>query len=79
MIMRKTLLVGLVLLVSGKAALGQHLGEFTANYSYMHYVPVDNLPAANLRSFILLAFSGSRGKWQDMPVKTSTLTFHPAA
>jgi len=48
MIMRKTLLVGLVLLVSGKAALGQHLGELTANYSYMHYVPVDNLPTANL-------------------------------
>jgi len=48
MIMRKTLLVGLVLLVSGKAALGQHLGELTVNYSYMHYVPVDNLPTANL-------------------------------
>ena len=47
--MRKTLLVGLLLLiVSGKAALGQHLGELTANYSYMHYVPVDNLPTANL-------------------------------
>ena len=48
MIMRKTLLVGLVLLVSGKTTLGQHLGELTANYSYMHYVPVDNLPTANL-------------------------------
>jgi hypothetical protein len=41
MIMGKALLVGLVLLVSGMAALGQHLGELTANYSYMHYVPVD--------------------------------------
>jgi opacity protein-like surface antigen len=48
MIMRKTLLVGLVLLVSGKAAWGQHLGELTVNYSYMHYVPVDGLPTANL-------------------------------
>ena len=46
--MRKTLLVGFVLLVSGKAALGQHLGELTANYSYMHYVPVDKLPTVNL-------------------------------
>ena len=46
--MRKALLVGLVLLVSGKAALGQHLGELTGNYSYMHYVPVGNLPTANL-------------------------------
>jgi hypothetical protein len=46
--MRKTLLVGLFLLISGKAAMGQHLGELTANYSYMRYVPVDNLPTANL-------------------------------
>jgi hypothetical protein len=48
MIMGKALLVGLVLLVSGKATLGQHLGELTGNYSYMHYVPVNNLPTANL-------------------------------
>jgi hypothetical protein len=46
--MRKMLLVGLVLLVSGKATLGQHFGELTSNYSYMHYVPVDNFPTANL-------------------------------
>ncbi len=46
--MRKMLLVGLVLLVSGKTALGQHLGELTGNYSYMHYAPVDNLPTTNL-------------------------------
>ena len=44
MIMKKTLLVGLVLLVSGKAALGQHLGELTGNYSYMHYAPVRQPP-----------------------------------
>jgi hypothetical protein len=28
--------------------MGQHLGELTVNYSYMHYVPVDGLPTANL-------------------------------
>jgi opacity protein-like surface antigen len=64
MIMRKTLLVGLVLLVSGKAALGQHLGELTANYSYMHYVPVDNLPTANLNGgggSAVLYFAGFLG------------------
>ena len=78
--MRKTLLVGLVLLVSAKAALGQHLGELTANYSYMHYVPVDNLPTANLNggggSVVL---SGSRRKCKDTPAKTSTLVFLRAA
>src|SRR5215469_16171758 len=83
--MRKTLLVGLVLLVSAKAALGQHLGELTANYSYMHYAPVDNLPTANLNgeadpwSYILRAFSGSRRKCKDTPAKTSTLVFLRAA
>lgn len=46
--MKRAILVGFVLLVFGKAAFGQHLGELTANYSYMRYVPVDNLPTVNL-------------------------------
>lgn len=46
--MRRAILVGFVLLLFGKAAFGQHLGELSANYSYMHYVPVDNLPTTNL-------------------------------
>ena len=46
--MKKAILVGFVLLVFGKVASGQHLGELSGNYSYMHYVPVDNLPSINL-------------------------------
>src|SRR5437016_14389953 len=46
--MKKMILIGFVLLAFGKTAFGQHLGEFSANYSYMHYVPVDNLPTLNL-------------------------------
>ena len=46
--MKKAILVGFVLLVAGKAAFGQHLGELSADYSYLHYVPVDNLPTTNL-------------------------------
>ena len=46
--MRRAILVGFVLLLVGKAALGQRLGELSANYSYMHYVPVDSLPTLNL-------------------------------
>src|SRR5207245_6571577 len=45
---KKMILIGFVLLAFGKTAFGQHLGEFSANYSYMHYVPVDNLPTINL-------------------------------
>ena len=46
--MKRAILVGFVLLLVVKAAVGQHLGELTATYSYMHYVPVDNLPTVNL-------------------------------
>jgi hypothetical protein len=46
--MKRVILVGFVLLLVGEAASGQHLGELSANYSYMHYVPVDNLPTTNL-------------------------------
>jgi hypothetical protein len=48
--MKKAILVGFILLLSGKSAFGQDLGELAANYSYMHYVPVDNLPTANLNA-----------------------------
>jgi hypothetical protein len=46
--MKKAILLGFALLVVGKAAFGQHLGELSANYSYLHYVPVDNLPTPDL-------------------------------
>jgi hypothetical protein len=62
--MRRAILVGFVLLLFGKAAFGQHLGELSANYSYMHYVPVDNLPTINLNGgggVAVLYFAGFFG------------------
>ena len=47
-----------------KAAFSQHLGGLTANYSYMHYVPVDNLLPANLDGgggSVVLYFAGFFG------------------
>jgi hypothetical protein len=84
MIMRKALLVGLVLLVSGMAALGQHLGELTANYSYTHYVPVDNLPTANLngggsQSFILRAFFGLKAEVEGYASQNINFNFPPGS
>jgi opacity protein-like surface antigen len=85
MIMRKTLLVGLVLLVSGKAALGQHLGELTGNYSYMHYVPVDNLPTANLNGgggsavLYFAGFFGLKGEVAGYASQNINFNFPPGS
>ncbi|HTZ47997.1 MAG TPA: hypothetical protein VMH20_10415 [Verrucomicrobiae bacterium] len=83
--MRKTLLVGLVLLVSGKAAWGQHLGELTANYSYMHYVPVDNLPTANLNGgggsavFYFAGFFGLKAEVEGYASQNINFNFPPGS
>jgi hypothetical protein len=84
-IRRKALLVGLVLLVSGNAALGQHLGELTANYSYMHYVPVDNLPTANLNGgggsavLYFAGFFGLKVEVEGYPSQSINFNFPPGS
>ena len=47
-IMKKAFLIGLVLVMFGRSAFAQHLGELSLDYSYMHYVPVNNLSAINM-------------------------------
>jgi hypothetical protein len=85
MTMKKTLLVGLVLLVFGKSALGQHLGELTANYSYMHYVPVDNLPTANLNGgggsavLYFAGFFGLKAEVQGYASQNINFSFPPGS
>jgi hypothetical protein len=85
MIKRKTLLVGLVLLVSGKAALGQHLGELTGNYSYMHYTPVDNLPTTNLNGgggsavLYLAGFFGLKAEVEGYASQNINFNFPPGS
>jgi opacity protein-like surface antigen len=62
--MKSAILVGFVLLVCGRSAVGQHLGELSANYSYLRYVPVDNLPTVNLNGgggSVVLYFAGFFG------------------
>jgi hypothetical protein len=82
--MKKAILIGLVLLVFGKAASGQHLGELSANYSYMHYVPVDNLPSINLNGgggaavLYFASFFGIKAEFQGY-ARTSALPFLRAA
>jgi len=74
--MRKTLLVGLVLLVSAKAALGQHLGELTANYSYMHYVPVDRGGSVVL---YFAGFFGLKAEVQGYASQNINFSFPPGS
>jgi opacity protein-like surface antigen len=62
--MKKMILIGFIMLLFGKASFAQHLGELTANYSYMHYVPVANLPTTNLNGgggSVVLYFAGFFG------------------
>lgn len=62
--MKRAILVGVVLLLFGKVSIAQHLGELTGNYSYLRYVPVDNLPTANLNGgggSVVLYFAGFFG------------------
>ena len=85
MIIRKTVLVGLILLVSAKATLGQHLGELAGNYSYMHYEPVDNLPTANMNGgggsavFYFAGFFGLKAEAEGYASQSINFNFPPGS
>jgi hypothetical protein len=46
--MTKAIVLGFALLLCGRSAFSQHLGELSADYSYLHYVPANNFSAVNL-------------------------------
>ena len=83
--MKKAILVGFVLLVFGRAASGQHLGELSANYSYMHYVPVDNLPSINLNGgggaavLYFAGFFGIKAEFEGYASQNVNFTFPPGS
>jgi len=83
--MKKAILIGLVLLVFGRAASGQHLGELSANYSYMHYVPVDSLPSINLNGgggaavLYFAGFFGIKAEFQGYASQNVSFTFPPGS
>jgi opacity protein-like surface antigen len=83
--MKKVLLIEFFLLVLGGAAYAQHLGELSANYSYMHYVPVDNLPATNLNGgggagvLYFAGFLGIKAEFQGYASQNVTFTFPPGS
>ena len=83
--MKKAILIGLVLLVFGRAASGQHLGELSANYSYMHYVPVDSLPSINLNGgggagvLYFAGFLGIKAEFQGYASQNVNFAFPPGS
>ena len=83
--MKKAILIGLVLLVFGRAASGQHLGELSVNYSYMHYVPVDNLPSINLNGgggagvLYFAGFLGIKAEFQGYASQNVNFAFPPGS
>jgi len=85
MSMKKAILVGFVLLVLGKPAFAQHLGELSANYSYMHYVPVDSLPSINLNggggaaALYFAGVFGIKAEFQGYASTNVNFTFPPGS
>jgi len=83
--MKKMILIGFVLLAFGKTAFGQHLGEFSANYSYMHYVPVDNLPTINLNGgggaavLYFVGFFGIKAEFEGYASENVNFSFPPGS
>lgn len=83
--MKKTILVGFVLLAFGKIAAGQHLGELSANYSYLRYTPVDGLPTLNLNGgggsavLYLAGFFGLKAEVQGYASQNVNFTFAPGS
>src|SRR2546429_6009432 len=83
--MKKMILIGFVLLAFGKTAFGQHLGEFSANYSYMHYVPVDNLPTINLNGgggaavLYFAGFFGIKAEFEGYASENVNFSFPPGS
>jgi len=82
---KKVILAGFVLLIVGKAAFGQHLGELSGNYSYMHYVPVDNLPSVNLNGgggaavLYFAGFFGIKAEFEGYASQNVNFTFPPGS
>jgi hypothetical protein len=83
--MRKSFLIGLVLLALGSRATAQHLGELSVNYSYMHYVPVNNLSSINMNGgggAAVLYFAGIFGikaEFQAYASKNVNFSFPPGS
>jgi opacity protein-like surface antigen len=83
--MKRATVVGFALLLFGKATLGQHLGELSANYSYMHYVPVDNLPSINLNGgggaavLYFAGFFGIKGEFEGYASQNVNFSFPPGS
>jgi hypothetical protein len=83
--MRNAFLFSMVLLVFGSRASAQHLGELSVDYSYMHYVPVDNLSSINMNGggvaavLYFAGFLGIKAEVEDYASKNLNFSFPPGS
>lgn len=83
--MRKAFLIGLVLMAFGRSASAQHLGELSVDYSYLHYVPVNNLSAINMNGgggaavLYFAGFLGLKAEVQGYAGKDVNFNFPPGS
>src|SRR5215469_16750099 len=83
--MRKIFLIGLVLMAFAGRTPAQHLGELSVDYSYLHYVPVDNLSSINMNGgggaavLYLAGFLGLKAEVQGYAGKNVNFSFPPGS
>lgn len=83
--MRKIFLIGLVLMAFADRTPAQHLGELSVDYSYLHYVPVDNLSSINMNGgggaavLYLAGFLGLKAEVQGYAGKNVNFSFPPGS
>jgi len=83
--MRKAVLAGFVLLTFARFAPAQHLGELSADYSYLYYSPVENNSALNLNGgggaavLYLAGFFGLKAEFQAYAGKDLNFNFPPGS
>jgi hypothetical protein len=83
--MRRTVLLGFVLLVFAGGASAQHLGELSANYSYLHYEPLDNAPSVNLNGgggaavLYFAGFFGLKAEFQAYAGQNLNFSYPPGS
>jgi hypothetical protein len=83
--MHNVLLVGLAVIVLATPASGQHLGEVSANYSYIHYSPADHTSSISLNggggSVVLYfaGFFGIKGEFEAYSGRDLNFNFPPGS
>jgi hypothetical protein len=83
--MHKIVSIGFAALAFASVAVGQHLGELSANYSYLHYSPTNNASSVNLNGgggaavLYFAGFLGIKAEFEAYAGKNVDFNFPPGS